>query len=127
LNELVGWQDLKDLFRQAGDVARADVHYDAAGQPKGSGIVAFTSAADAQTAICAFSCCCRRPTRNLTKTSTGAMFNGVEINGMTLEVREDKFAQPAFGAFGRGGGGPTSTFGLGIGRKLRAPRMGGAV
>jgi hypothetical protein len=45
------------------------------------------------------------------------MFNGVEINGMTLEVREDKFSQPAFGAFGRGGGGGASTFGLGKGRK----------
>ncbi|KLJ10262.1 hypothetical protein EMPG_14375, partial [Blastomyces silverae] len=36
----VGWQDLKDLFRQAGN-----------GRPKGSGIVAFESADDARNAI----------------------------------------------------------------------------
>ncbi|EEH34038.2 hypothetical protein PAAG_05087 [Paracoccidioides lutzii Pb01] len=68
----VGWQDLKDLFRQAaqqGAVVRADVHVDPSGRPKGSGIVAFESADDARNAI--------------------QQFNGYDWQGRTLEVRED--------------------------------------
>jgi RNA recognition motif-containing protein len=49
----VGWQDLKDLFRQAGDIIRADIHFGPDGNPKGSGSVTFTSATDAQNAISA--------------------------------------------------------------------------
>ena len=51
LNEQVGWQDLKDLFRQAGDVIRADVHTDSDGNPKGSGNVIFSSPEAAQIAV----------------------------------------------------------------------------
>ncbi|CAK47988.1 uncharacterized protein An06g01440 [Aspergillus niger] len=71
----VGWQDLKDLFRQAaqqGAVIRADVHTDATGRPKGSGIVAFESPEDARNAI--------------------QQFNGYDWQGRQLEVREDRFA-----------------------------------
>ncbi|KKZ64699.1 hypothetical protein EMCG_09403, partial [[Emmonsia] crescens] len=71
----VGWQDLKDLFRQAahqGAVVRADVHVDPSGRPKGSGIVAFESADDARNAI--------------------QQFNGYDWQGRTLEVREDRYA-----------------------------------
>ncbi|CAG7919800.1 unnamed protein product [Penicillium olsonii] len=86
----VGWQDLKDLFRQAaqqGAVIRADVHTDATGRPKGSGIVAFESPDDARNAI--------------------AQFNGYDWQGRPLEVREDRFAGGAGFGGGRGGfGGP---------------------
>ena len=34
-----GWQDLKDLFRQAGNIIRADINIGADGRPKGSGTV----------------------------------------------------------------------------------------
>ncbi|KAL9087259.1 MAG: hypothetical protein Q9165_006753 [Trypethelium subeluteriae] len=92
----VGWQDLKDLFRQAahqGSVIRADVHVAPDGRPKGSGIVAFESPEDARNAI--------------------MQFNGYEWQGRPLEVREDRFAAPSFGGgggYGRGG------FGGGYGR-----------
>ncbi|KAF9883487.1 hypothetical protein FE257_003437 [Aspergillus nanangensis] len=89
----VGWQDLKDLFRQAaqqGAVIRADVHTDATGRPKGSGIVAFESPDDARNAI--------------------QQFNGYDWQGRTLEVREDRFASSGMGFGGRGG------FGGGFGR-----------
>ncbi|PKX95084.1 RNP domain protein [Aspergillus novofumigatus IBT 16806] len=82
----VGWQDLKDLFRQAaqqGAVIRADVHTDATGRPKGSGIVAFESPEDARNAI--------------------QQFNGYDWQGRTLEVREDRFAGSGPGFGGRGG------------------------
>lgn len=52
LNWEVGWQDLKDLFRQAGDIVRADIHYGSDGNPKGTGLVVFTNTQDAQNAIC---------------------------------------------------------------------------
>ncbi|KAK6364488.1 g-strand binding protein [Exophiala oligosperma] len=84
----VGWQDLKDLFRgaaQEGGVIRADVHMDATGRPKGTGIVAFESANDARNAI--------------------NQFNGYDWNGRALEVREDRYATsgPGMGFGGRGG------------------------
>ncbi|GAB1209384.1 hypothetical protein APSETT445_008157 [Aspergillus pseudonomiae] len=83
----VGWQDLKDLFRQAaqqGGVVRADVHTDATGRPKGSGIVAFESPEDARNAI--------------------QQFNGYDWQGRSLEVREDRFAGAGPGGFGGRGG-----------------------
>ncbi|MCJ1335000.1 hypothetical protein MMC09_000266, partial [Bachmanniomyces sp. S44760] len=90
----VGWQDLKDLFRQAaqqGAVIRADVHIGHDGRPKGSGIVAFESPEDARNAI--------------------AQFNGYDWQGRMLEVREDKFAAPPGGGFGGGRGGFGGGFG----------------
>jgi len=95
----VGWQDLKDLFRQAareGAVIRADVHIGPDGRPKGSGIVAFESPNDARNAI--------------------QQFNGYDWQGRPLEVREDRFAG-SFQGGGRGGGGfgPRGAFGGGFG------------
>ncbi|TKA79203.1 hypothetical protein B0A49_03188 [Cryomyces minteri] len=95
----VGWQDLKDLFRQAahqGAVIRADVHISPDGRPKGSGIVAFESADDARNAI--------------------AQFNGYDWQGRALEVREDRFAGSGPGGFagGRGGFGGRAGFGGGF-------------
>ncbi|KAL8703892.1 MAG: hypothetical protein Q9201_002943 [Fulgogasparrea decipioides] len=95
----VGWQDLKDLFRQAdsideapaaqqGAVIRADVHLGHDGRPKGSGIVAYEHPEDARNAI--------------------AQFNGYEWQGRMLEVREDRFAGGPGGYMGGRGG-----FGMG--------------
>ena len=46
-----GWQDLKDLFRSAGNIVRADINIGADGRPKGSGTVIFETSKDAQQAI----------------------------------------------------------------------------
>ncbi|PPQ81132.1 hypothetical protein CVT26_011100, partial [Gymnopilus dilepis] len=67
-----GWQDLKDLFRTAGNIIRADINIGADGRPKGSGTVVFETAKDAQQAI--------------------TMFHGFDWYGRTLEVREDRYA-----------------------------------
>jgi RNA recognition motif-containing protein len=79
-------------------VIRADVHTDATGRPKGSGIVAFESPEDARNAI--------------------QQFNGYDWQGRTLEVREDRFAgsgpgfggRGGYGGFGRGGFGGRGGF-----------------
>lgn len=63
------WQDLKEHFKQAGDVVRADVKTSDNGRSKGFGIVRFSSPEDAEAAI----------------TSLG----GVELDGRPLEVRLD--------------------------------------
>nr|XP_036579668.1 rnp domain-containing protein [Colletotrichum truncatum]KAF6787277.1 rnp domain-containing protein [Colletotrichum truncatum] len=97
----VGWQDLKDLFRQAarnGVVIRADVHLGPDGRPKGSGIVVFENPDDARNAI--------------------QQFNGYDWQGRLLEVREDRFAGAGgpMGFGGRGGfGGMRGGFGGGGG------------
>ncbi|KAL2109554.1 hypothetical protein VUR80DRAFT_2298 [Thermomyces stellatus] len=97
----VGWQDLKDLFRQAarnGAVIRADVHVGPDGRPKGSGIVVFENPDDARNAI--------------------AQFNGYDWQGRLLEVREDRYAgAPPMGGFGppRGGFGGRGGFAGGFG------------
>ncbi|RPD60217.1 RNA-binding domain-containing protein [Lentinus tigrinus ALCF2SS1-7] len=67
-----GWQDLKDLFRSAGNIIRADINIGADGRPKGSGTVIFETAKDAQQAI--------------------SMYSGFEWYGRILEVREDRYA-----------------------------------
>ncbi|KAL8760434.1 MAG: hypothetical protein Q9199_000058 [Rusavskia elegans] len=119
----VGWQDLKDLFRQAaqqGAVIRADVHLGHDGRPKGSGIVAFEHPDDARNAI--------------------AQFNGYDWQGRMLEVREDRFAgapggfpggRGGFGMGARGGGfagrggyGGRGGFGGGIGGGFGGGRGG---
>ncbi|KAJ3075565.1 hypothetical protein HDU98_007675 [Podochytrium sp. JEL0797] len=68
---IVAWQDMKDLFRQAGNVVRADIHMGPDQRSKGTGIVGFDSATDAQNAI--------------------SMFNGYDWHGRKIEVRESFF------------------------------------
>ncbi|KAE9409344.1 RNA-binding domain-containing protein [Gymnopus androsaceus JB14] len=77
-----GWQDLKDLFRTAGNIVRADINIGADGRPKGSGTVVFETSKDAQQAI--------------------GMYHGFDWYGRILEVREDRFAGLS-GPGGRGG------------------------
>ena len=64
---------------------RADVHVDAAGRPKGTGIVAFETSDDARNAI--------------------QQFNGYDWQGRMLEVREDRYANPMGGGGGFAGRG----------------------
>lgn len=45
------WQDLKDLFRAAGNIQRADVALSAEGRSRGFGTVLFATAEDAQNAV----------------------------------------------------------------------------
>ncbi|KAK9476530.1 hypothetical protein V1514DRAFT_285131 [Lipomyces japonicus] len=79
----VGWPELKDFFRQAGNVIRADVQTGYDNRSKGSGVVAFENREDAQNAI--------------------ARFNGFDWNGRPIEVREDRFAgRRSGGGYGRG-------------------------
>ncbi|KAI5120096.1 hypothetical protein M0805_001252 [Coniferiporia weirii] len=65
------WQDLKDLFRQAGTILRADVSLGADGRSRGFGTVSFANEIDAERAV--------------------IMFNGYEYNGRILKVHYDKF------------------------------------
>ncbi|KAH8830971.1 hypothetical protein DL96DRAFT_1595036 [Flagelloscypha sp. PMI_526] len=62
-----GWQDLKDLFRAAGGIVRADINLDLNGRPKGSGTVVFENLKDAEQAI--------------------SMYHGYDWYGRILEVR----------------------------------------
>jgi RNA recognition motif-containing protein len=66
------WQELKDLCRAAGAVARADVQTNPDGTSKGYGLVAFASSGDASRAI--------------------QMLNGTEVEGRIITVKMDKFA-----------------------------------
>ncbi|KAI9366018.1 hypothetical protein DFJ73DRAFT_806692 [Zopfochytrium polystomum] len=65
---IVAWQDLKDLFRQAGPVIRADVHEGPDRRSKGTGTVVFEAPGDAHNAI--------------------SMYHGYEWHGRRLEVRD---------------------------------------
>jgi len=67
-----GWQDLKDHFRQMGEVERADVAVGRDGRKKGFGFIRFSTADEAKKAI--------------------DELNGVEFMGRPLEVRLDNKA-----------------------------------
>jgi RNA recognition motif-containing protein len=94
-----GWQDLKDLFRSAGNIIRADINIGADGRPKGSGTVIFETSKDANQAI--------------------SMYNGFDWYGRVLEVREDRYAGLS------GPGGYRGGFRGGL-RGLRGAGRGGA-
>ncbi|KAI9017315.1 hypothetical protein BC832DRAFT_544185 [Gaertneriomyces semiglobifer] len=83
---VVAWQDLKDLFRQAGNVIRADVMEGPDRRSKGMGIVVFETIPEAQHAI--------------------SMFDGFDWHGRRLEVREERGGPPPRGPppapYGRG-------------------------
>jgi RNA recognition motif-containing protein len=66
----VRWQDLKDLFRKAGTVLRADVSLGPDNRSRGYGTVLLSSAEDAGRAI--------------------DMFNGYNWQTRILEVRPDR-------------------------------------
>jgi RNA recognition motif. (a.k.a. RRM, RBD, or RNP domain) len=82
-----GWQDLKDLFRSAGNIIRADINIGADGRPKGSGTVIFETAKDAQQAISEWLLFHSFPTVY----DVLGMYNGFDWYGRILEVREVRF------------------------------------
>ena len=67
-----GWRELKDLFRQYGDVDRAEVAEGTDGRKRGYGTIRYRNARDAANAINAV--------------------NGMEFMGRQLEVRLDNKA-----------------------------------
>jgi RNA recognition motif-containing protein len=81
-----GWQDLKDLFRSAGNIVRADINIGPDGRAKGSGTVIFETVNDAQNAISACIACARVRLAGLL--SGAGMYNGFQWFGRVLEVRE---------------------------------------
>ncbi len=87
-----GWQDLKDLFRSAGNIIRADINIGADGRPKGSGTVIFETAKDAAQAISTSSAPILPLADLLTTSYVAGMYNGFEWYGRILEVREDRYA-----------------------------------
>ncbi|XP_028406038.1 myelin expression factor 2-like [Dendronephthya gigantea] len=66
----VTWQDLKDKFREAGRVVRADVLMDDSKRSKGCGTVLFESEEEAARAV--------------------SSFNGTMMDGREIEVRMDR-------------------------------------
>ncbi|KAF9139717.1 hypothetical protein BGX30_007577 [Mortierella sp. GBA39] len=48
----INWKDMKDLFRKAGPVDRADIFQDREGRSRGTGTVSFESSHDVGRAIC---------------------------------------------------------------------------
>ncbi|KAG0364914.1 hypothetical protein BGX24_004403 [Mortierella sp. AD032] len=48
----INWKDLKDLFRKAGPVDRADIFQDREGRSRGTGTLSFESSHDVARAIC---------------------------------------------------------------------------
>ncbi|EGG11856.1 uncharacterized protein MELLADRAFT_32734, partial [Melampsora larici-populina 98AG31] len=69
------WQDLKDLFRNAGNILRADVAMGIDGRSRGFGTVLFATMDDAKNAV--------------------RMYDGHELNGRILKVHFDKFSHPS--------------------------------
>ncbi|KAK4056798.1 g-strand binding protein [Microbotryomycetes sp. JL221] len=84
LPQSTNWQELKDLFRPAGNVIRADIKYGPDGAGSGTGFVTYETVEDAQNAI--------------------SMFNGYDFQGNVLDVREDRFPQTGAGRGGFAGG-----------------------
>lgn len=68
----VTWRELKDLFRTAGTIVRADVQQTPDGRSRGNGIVLYESVEDAQRAV--------------------DKFHGYEWQGRRVEIREDRYA-----------------------------------
>ncbi|KAG8770670.1 hypothetical protein FRC12_004130, partial [Ceratobasidium sp. 428] len=66
------WQDLKDLFRTAGQILRADVALGPDGRSRGFGTVVYAKESDAARAV--------------------GMFNGYDYNGRILKVHYDRYS-----------------------------------
>jgi RNA recognition motif-containing protein len=98
----VSWQDLKDIFKNAGhEVTRADIMQTSDGRSKGCGIVEFATAEAAKQAV--------------------LTMNDTEIHGRQIFVREDREDRggsgggftPRAGPGGGGGGGVSHKFSSG--------------
>ncbi|EAU89480.2 hypothetical protein CC1G_07706 [Coprinopsis cinerea okayama7 len=89
----VRWQDLKDLFRRAGTVLRADVSLGPDNRSRGYGTVLLATAEDAGRAI--------------------DMFNGYDWQTRILEVRVDRVG--GIGMLNPTTGAPMGSMGMGMG------------
>ncbi|KAI0355875.1 RNA-binding domain-containing protein [Trametes cingulata] len=98
----VRWQDLKDLFRRAGTVLRADVSLGPDNRSRGYGTVLLATAEDAGRAV--------------------DMFNGYTWQTRTLEVRPDRMGEE----LGMPGPGPAASYGVGAGIGVGVGGVGGA-
>lgn len=67
LSYSISWQDLKDKFRECGNVVRAEILLNQDGKSRGSGTVVYSTPSDAQRAI--------------------AVMNGVDFRGRSMDVR----------------------------------------
>ncbi|KAJ3332438.1 hypothetical protein HDU93_009102, partial [Gonapodya sp. JEL0774] len=83
------WPELKQLFRMAGNVQRADVLLNGEGESKGIGVVVFESKDEADRAIVS-------QKLNPSPIAPKAMFEGFNLDGRRLRVRPDKFGHLAF-------------------------------
>ncbi|KAL1739327.1 hypothetical protein HDZ31DRAFT_17525, partial [Schizophyllum fasciatum] len=99
----VRWQDLKDLFRKAGTVLRADVSLGPDGRSRGYGTALLATAEDAGRAI--------------------DMFNGYSWQTRVLEVRLDRMGGGVDGA--AGGFAPQPIGGYGAPGGMGSSAMGG--
>ena len=68
----VTWRELKDLFRSAGPIVRADVQQTPDGRSRGNGIVTYETVDDAQRAV--------------------DKYHGYDWMGRRIEIREDRYA-----------------------------------
>ena len=101
------WQDLKDHFRQAGEVLHADIMMGADGRSKGCGMVTYSSAREAAHAI-----------QTLNQTTVG---------GRNIFVREDREAAlPGLPAPNRAPGSPAHAAPGGPGSVPGSPQQQGA-
>lgn len=66
----INWQALKDMFKECGDVIRADVELDRNGYSRGFGTVMLATKEDMETAI--------------------ERYNGFEVEGRVLDIREGR-------------------------------------
>ena len=78
----VAWQDLKDHFKLAGNVIRADVMTEPNGRSKGCGIVEFSTIDEARFAM--------------------DRLNNTELRGRLIFIREDRVATSNDRSFGGG-------------------------
>jgi hypothetical protein len=81
----VTWQSLKDHFKSAGNVVRANVTIGSDGRSQGWGLVTFSSPLEAQNAI--------------------TMLNDSHLDGRMVFVREDRGTRSTLGGGGGGHGG----------------------
>ncbi|KAG6901059.1 hypothetical protein C0995_001328 [Termitomyces sp. Mi166 len=86
------WQDLKDLFRRAGTIMRADVALGQDGRSRGFGTVTFATESDADRAVQMFDGCVPQLFSSLFN-HLFTLTRRYEYNGRTLKVNHDKFTQ----------------------------------
>ncbi|POV95522.1 hypothetical protein PSTT_16172, partial [Puccinia striiformis] len=77
LNYAIGWKELKDFMREAGEISYAEVIMGSDGRSKGCGIVEFSTAEAAEKAI--------------------SEYKDRQLLGRPVFVREDREAHPKFG------------------------------